>query len=162
MTPETIATIVTALGVAFGRPVTPEALDVYAMALADLDLQESPRAFVARWVKTEEWMPPPAKLRRAILESQGALAPDEDRAWAIARVWAIQAAANSELAPPILEAVKTVGGSWAIRHGQESIVLAQFREAYRTAKARWDRGTMEADYSLALEAGHAPGLPAPQ
>lgn len=143
MTPEDASAVVALLAAAFGRPATPETFEVYEVALEDLDV-EDPRGLVKRLLRTMERWPSPAQLRRAILDHHGLLAPTEDEAWRIASTYAAHVdhardvGAFDLLPEAVQEAVRTVGGSWSIRVSDRGVVFAQFRDAYRLAKARID------------------------
>lgn len=159
MNEEQVARIVGALAVSYAKDLTTQTLDVYGMALLDLPMTDEV-GFVKRVIRTHEWWPSPAVLRKLILDDLGVLAPDEDQAWVMAKR-ATQSATVATLPEPVHQAVEAVG-RWNILHGQETTVAAQFREAYRRSKSRADRETLERSHLDALEAGdgHRRGLPA--
>lgn len=155
MTPEQIVETVGMLGLAFGRRIESETFDVYEFALADLDVEDH-RAVVKRVLRTMERWPSPAALRKAILDQFGLLAPDEDQAWEMAFAFATSRRTEGldSLPYPVVEAYKVVGGSWSIKTGDRAVTHAQFREAYRRAKERADRATLEMSWNgLALTPG---------
>lgn len=165
MTPEQIAALVGVLAVAYGRDPSPEMFQVYEMALADVPAPDVER-LAQRIVRTEKWMPTPAAIRERILEDLGYLSPDEDQAWVMAKEWSVGRTAlrSEDLPQPVWEACQAVGGSWSIRTGVETTLHAQFREAYRRAKARADREAIERTHEPLLEVGHGRndrGLPSP-
>lgn len=143
MNADQIAGIVTMIATAFGRPVSAEMLDVYAVALEDLELDD-PRTVVRGLLRTERRWMTPADIRAALLASADRLAPDEDQAWTMARRYAQHASelpsgSFDALPLPVQEALQTIGGSYAIKVAPETIIRAQFRDAYRLAKGRHDR-----------------------
>lgn len=97
----------------------------------------------------------PAALRKRLLDDLGYLQPDDDVAWRMVREWAVEGRRTFDSLPqPVWEAAEAVGGSWAIRTGVETTIHAQYREAYKKARARSDRETMERTHDPLLEVGH--------
>lgn len=158
MTRQEIAGVVGILAVAFGRDASVETFEVYEAALADLDV-EDPLGLVRRLLRTMERWPPPAVLRKAILAQYGLLAADHDQAWSVALEWSTSPHGLGVRPPEVvMEAIEAVGGSWAVRHTDRSIIHAQFRDAYRLAKERHDHEVLERTWAgLALLPGDDDG-----
>lgn len=140
--------MVALLAAAFGKPATPETFEVYEVALEDLEI-EDPRAVVKRLLRTMERWPSPAQLRRAILDQFGLLAPDVDQAWTA--VVEYVSGSRTVLHDLAREALRAIGGSWAVKTGNQGVVFAQFRDAYRAIAARSDGEALERSWNgLAL------------
>lgn len=153
MRPDQVVEVVGLLGIAFAQPISAETFEVYEPALEDLDVVDH-RGLVKTLLRTMKRWPSPAVLREAILSRHGLLAPDEDQAWTMVVDYAGKGEGFEHLPEPVREALTAVGGTWSIKHHDRGVVHAQFRDAYRKAKERADRGTLEASWNgLALTGG---------
>ena len=160
MTPEEVSGVVALLATAFGRTMTVETIEAYAYALEDLEI-EDPVGQVKRLLRTLDRWPPPAVIRKALLDAYGVLPPDVDQVWPQVVRWASYSTDPYAPDRPVIsdlarQAVEAVGGSWAIKHSDRSIIYAQWRDAYRAIVAR------ETHESLARSWNGLPLAPASQ
>lgn len=152
MTPEDVVGVVALVASAHGKTVTPETIEVYAMALEDLEI-EDPRGTVLGILRTMERWPSPATLRKAILDRYGLLPLDVDQVWPQVVKWAVHPYSDpyspdrpviSDLAR---QAVEAIGGTWAVRNGDRGVVFAQWRDAYRAIAARETHEVLERSWT---------------
>ncbi len=128
-------------------PVRPGTVEVYALALADLPLEEA-RAAVVEHLGTSRFWPSIAEIRELVARRRTGL-PDAETAWAI--VVRAAEAANREIsergeyrrvpfACELVERAVEVIGWERIRSGEDrSILGAQFRKLYESWRASVDR-----------------------
>lgn len=156
MSPEEIAAVVGLLAVAFGRDVAPETFDVYEAALGDLEVDD-PLSMVHGLLRTAERWPPPALLRRTILEASGVLPPGD--AEALDQMRAYRSDPTVEVHRLVAKAVQMVGGTWALRHYAETTTIAQFRDTYRSLRAEAETSLVARSWEgVALHPGPQLGL----
>lgn len=110
------------------QPFGDVAVRVYAAQLADLPESDVYGA-VDRLAKTSVRAPSIAEIRREAIEARLAL-PSADEAWDLAL--------RGDLSNAVVRAAaKAVGGTWMIRHGENSTALhAQFRKTYDARRER--------------------------
>jgi hypothetical protein len=126
----TLSLSIASLRAAFPNANLPaETVAIYEAALADLDPADVERAVVAR-IKTSRFFPTVAEIREQVAETNLAL-PGPIEAW--------NQACDSdpgERAPLVTEALRSIGGSWAVRTSENPIAIrAQFLKFYGELRA---------------------------
>lgn len=148
MTPAETAQALAVLGAAFPHiSITPQTVEVYHQALADIDGQLCRDAIRDLLLTVDRW-PAPATIRRHIAQRSGALAPDPGTAWGqvldeARRVGHLELPDFSH--PAVSRTVKLLGWRNICTSESSDTLRAHFLRVYEAQARLIDGTTLTAD-----------------
>jgi hypothetical protein len=148
MTKQDTAQILAVLSAGFPQvAVSKETARVYHEVLLDLDPGTVQQA-VARILKTAEWFPPAALIRRTAMELNGSLAESSHSAWAQV-LDAVRDHGYTRFpsfgSPLLSEAVRRIGWRTICHSEKPEIVKAQFGKVYDELRQEHDNAVLTGD-----------------
>ena len=157
MTPTETAQVLTVLGAAFPHiSITPETVEVYHQALADIDGSTCRDAVRDMLLTIDRW-PAPATIRRCVAERSGALAPDPGSAWGMVLDEARRIGLNDspEFAhAAIRRTVRLLGWRNICTSESPDTIRAHFLRIYEAQARLVDNMTLTADLGHLTTTGH--------
>lgn len=124
--------------------VTKETARVYHEVLVDLDPEDVMKA-ITRLMKTSEWFPPAALIRRTTMEVRGVLAQSSHSAWgevltAVREHGFLRFPSFSD--PLLTEAVRLVGWRTICYSDKPEVIKSQFGKVYDELKESHDQAIL--------------------